>query len=275
MTKNTQIKIFMDETGKNKNKISIFGGISIPINIYNYESIQLLENRLQKMELKFHFSEYNNYDLATYTELIDTFSTISQFITMNAIAWKQNDLASNLLTAGGIYSQNNYKEMVYSKIPERVAYGLLRNHSAFSTLVADLSIENSSEYQSIQLNDVIKTQVNVHALYRSDLFMINKSKLVPKNKQIGLEFTDMLIGMTAFIMEHAFSDTSVLSSRQKDKAELTLLALDKLDNIFSNINLFELSPKEQLEKIEFNTYIRLFKSNFSKQNNPVHSVPPK
>ena len=95
------------------------------------------------------------------------------------------------------------------------------------------------------------------------MFAIHKSKLIEKNKQIGVELTDTLIGMIRMIIELASVSELVVAQVKLDKIKVTLYALDKLQMFFSTINLFELSAQDHLTKNEFDNYVKLFRTRFN------------
>ncbi|KAA8327064.1 hypothetical protein [Leuconostoc carnosum] len=256
MSQTTDIKIFMDESGKD-NDISLFGGVSIPTNNYNTPAIQQLNTKLVNGELHFHFTKYTRYEFQNYYDLIHAFLSISDSISINIIAWKKQ-----IFTQHGLLS-DLYGDMVYSKIPERVCYGLLRNHSNLVEINADLFIENSTEYQNRKLNQSIKQQVNTHALYRYDLFRIRKSLLAEKNVQIGLEFTDTLIGIIRFIMVHAsMADASDRNSNNfRNKVDFIKTVLPELMVLIKKVNIFELTAQDHLTKISLPKCVSLFEAN--------------
>ncbi|WP_273754059.1 hypothetical protein [Leuconostoc mesenteroides] len=256
MSQTTDIKIFMDESGKD-NDISLFGGVSIPTNNYNTPAIQQLNTKLVNGELHFHFTKYTRYEFQNYYDLIHAFLSISDSISINIIAWKKNIFTRHDLL------KDLYSDMVYSKIPERVCYGLLRNHSNLVGISADLFIESSTEYKNRNLQDNVKKQVNTHALYRYDTFRIRKSLLAEKNVQIGLEFTDTLIGIIRFIMVHAsMADASDRNSNNfRNKVDFIKTVLPELMVLIKKVNIFELTAQDHLTKISLPKCVSLFEAN--------------
>lgn len=256
MSQTTDIKIFMDESGKD-NDISLFGGVSIPTNNYNTPAIQQLNTKLVNGELHFHFTKYTRYEFQNYYDLIHAFLSISDSISINIIAWKKNIFTRHDLL------KDLYSDMVYSKIPERVCYGLLRNHSNLVGISADLFIESSTEYKNRNLQDNVKKQVNTHALYRYDTFRIRKSSLAEKNVQIGLEFTDTLIGIIRFIMVHAsMADASDRNSNNfRNKVDFIKTVLPELMVLIKKVNIFELTAQDHLTKISLPKCVSLFEAN--------------
>lgn len=258
MNRVTDIKIFMDESGKD-NHISLFGGVSIPTNKYNTLEIQRLNKKLINDDVHFHFTKYSQYEYQSYFDLVHAFLSIADSISINIIAWKKNIFVQHSLL------QDLYGDMVYSKIPERVCYGLLRNHSNLVDISADLFIESSTEYRTRNLQETIKAQVNTHALYRYDSFRIKKSILAEKNEQIGLEFVDTLIGIIRFIMIHAnVNDKSNRDSNTfKHKTYFIKSLLPELMVLMNKVNIFELTAQDHLTKISLPKCVSLFESNTS------------
>ncbi len=256
MSQTTDLKIFMDESGKDKD-ISLFGGVSIPTNNYSTPAIQQLNTKLVNGELHFHFTKYTRYDFQNYYDLINAFLSISDSISINIIAWKKNIFTRHDLL------KDLYGDMVYSKIPERVCYGLLRNHSNLVGTSADLFIESSTEYKNRNLQDSVKKQVNTHALYRYDTFRIKKSVLSEKNEQIGLEFVDTLIGIIRFIMVNATVNSNIENPSNTfiNKVSFIRSVLPELMVLLNKVNFFELTAQDHLTKISLPKCVSLFEAN--------------
>ncbi|WP_251575835.1 hypothetical protein [Limosilactobacillus agrestimuris] len=192
MTQN--LNIFLDETGKKNNELSLIGVISIPVDFYNSNKIQELNNELKKNSFKLHFTQYDKSHYDIYIKVIKSMLQTNGIIKMNGIIFMKSQFHSHPLL------KSKVNDMIYEKVPERVIYGLLRNYSNLESIMANIYIENSEEYQARNLAINIKEQINTHALYRFDNFKIRKSNLVSKNQQIGVEFTDILIGILRYII---------------------------------------------------------------------------
>lgn len=49
------VSVFMDESGKNKNEISLIGSVVVPNNFYCSKSVMELNDKLKREEISFHF----------------------------------------------------------------------------------------------------------------------------------------------------------------------------------------------------------------------------
>ena len=67
------VSVFMDESGKKKNEISLIGSIVVPNNFYYSERVRELNKRLRNKELNFHLTEYRKDKLVEYLDLFDLF----------------------------------------------------------------------------------------------------------------------------------------------------------------------------------------------------------
>jgi hypothetical protein len=102
------------------------------------------------------------------------------------------------------------EDMIYTKFPERILYGLLRGYGKNIDIEAEVLIEKANEYENLNLfqlrdkhehdvklnlDDLVKDLLNIQALYRGENYVINNCRLVPKGEEIGVEMADMLLGI--------------------------------------------------------------------------------
>lgn len=225
----TKLNIFLDETGKKSNELSLIGAISIPNDFYQSTTVQELNDELQEKEFKLHFTQYDKSDYETYIRIIN------QILSINGIIFKKSQFKMHPLL------KSKVNDMIYGKIPERVIYGLLRNYSNLESVYANIFIENSEEYKSRKLDIAVKKQINTHALYRFDNFKIQRSQLIPKNRQIGVEITDILIGMLRLIISYdtVIRDNNKISKTALSKVLLINDLLPTLEKLFSETSIYE------------------------------------
>lgn len=261
------VSVFLDESGKDKNKISLIGSILIPNNIYYSNSVKELNNSLINNEFKFHLTDYRNSDLNNYLHLFNTLLDVTN-LKFNVVVFKRSSFKNHTL-------HGKIDDMVYSKIPERSIYGSLRGFSKFTDVEANIFIEYAEEYKNRQLDKLIKNQLNTHSLYRYDNFKVHKVALVGKNKQIGVEFTDVCLGILRIILENDDVSNRNVSPNKFSKTlaykkKLVFTLLNSFPNFFKNIDLFELDDKGTLDKVEIDKYINLF---VAKYLNELESIP--
>ncbi|MBV4416528.1 hypothetical protein [Clostridium tyrobutyricum] len=120
--------------------------------------------------------------------------------------------------------------MIYTKLPERIFYGLLRFHGCSSNISANLFIEDATEYHKVKLSDKIKEQLNIQAMYRSENFSILDCDYKSKNVEIGVGLTDLILEIKDFY------------------------------TFLSNIKYFEWTGAYDLKEINFSQYIESFLS---------------
>lgn len=251
---NEKLNIFLDESGKNNTDISLIGAISIPQIYYNNPKIQKLNARLQSEEFRLHFTQYNKYDYELYREIVAVLTEYSDQIQLNLILFKRTQYKKHRLL-GGMSA-----DMIYEKIPERVIYGLFRNNSTLTGVEGTVYIENSDEYSSRNLAKRLKQRLNVHFLYRFDNFKVVSTSLVAKNQQIGVEFTDMLLGICHQIIKgfEIPEDASNLSKTLLSKLLLVEDLMPNLKPILFHASIFELSAQDHLIQRNFAEYIRFY-----------------
>lgn len=146
----TKLNIFLDETGKKSNELSLIGAISIPNDFYQSKVVQDLNNQLRNRDFKMHFTQYDRSHYDIYLKVIKTLLPFNGIIRMNGIIFKKSQFKKHILLAAKV------DDMVYGKIPERVIYGLLRNYSNLEPVIANIFIENSDEYKARRLDKIVK-----------------------------------------------------------------------------------------------------------------------
>jgi len=146
--------------------------------------------------------------------------------------------------------------MIYNKFPERVIYGLLRDNLSFSQISAEIYIEHCTNYEKIGLDKLIKEQLNIHSLYRSEPFRICNVTLERKNSLLGLQLIDTFLGIIRNIL---LGDDNSKRSQQKIKFIKSLFQeIDNLLPFFESFSLYEWKRSNKLSPVNIKKYIRLF-----------------
>lgn len=248
---NYKVNLFFDESGKNKDKCKLMGGLLIPKNIYEVEEITKKNIELQKAKYKLHFTDYNKMDKERYIDVINTFFKYQHFCEMIII---------NYHDPNGLYEKDEVKKMYYRKLPERIFYGLLRNKGFYIETFADLYIEKANEYViDTELHKTIVTTLNEQALYRGEKFKIKSFNYKEKNEEIGVEITDLILGIVRNIMEYS---PERKSNSYRDKIDLIkcLLSIEQFWEFLSRIKIYEWTSSATLKEITFSQYLNVFKS---------------
>lgn len=255
-----QVNVFFDESGKDKSKLSLLGALLVPENYYVTSEIQSLNNRLKALDFKLHFTALTRDTEPDHYATIKAFLKYPDFLKCNIVGFKRS---KHMAGHEHLNSSTSINTMIYSKIPERVLYGVLRDFGNFAPVQANIYIEDSTEYTNLQLNKNVKSQLNVHSLYRHENFWVDKCGLYPKNKEIGIEFIDTILGMLRIIIEN--EDVLFLNGEAQNKFKTLWRKkhfigrnIKLLDNFLCNINYFELNGHSRLEKIDVRIYLNLF-----------------
>ena len=169
-----KVNLFFDESGKNDDAVKTMGSLMIPEKVYNCKEIVALNERLRKEEFELHWTKYNggNSEAKIYKEIVEAFSKYLSLCEFNMIRY---DYPSNV-------NKQKIEKMIYSKIPERVMYGLLRYQGKGIDINADIYVENATMYDSIGLHESLSKEMNRQALYRGTNFEINKFEYKYKNE---------------------------------------------------------------------------------------------
>lgn len=225
MILDTDLIIFFDESGKQKSdKVQLMGGWGLPSNIYN--SDKLSDFRKLNMSYRYHWSEYKG-DSKQKNGIIKLFNEgnpLSEYIQLNFIQYSSSNLAkraNKYHEINGESSKRMIEKMVYSKLPERIVYGLLREYGHTQPVTVLVNIESANEYKTLGLAKNMKEQLNIHSLYRGKSFVVKACQYRKKGEEIGGELTDILLGIVRTIIENNHSE----SRRKREQINLILLLL--------------------------------------------------
>ena len=254
MTSQFDLIVFLDESGK-REKPSLMGGVSIPRNIYERSEFRELKAAIAKTAVHWVSYHGDGKERELIKRALWCLSRFESVIRCNVIQYNQSILEYNASLEFGKSSLADLT--IYTKFPERIIYGLLRKYGKHARLTADIIIEAASEYESHHLNEKLLHQLNVQSLYRGERFMINSSTLRPKGREIGLELTDLLLGIIRTIMRNDDVGQS-RSKREKTKLILTLLQNLSFYQLVTNIKFYEWSDSHDLREIDFSGYLQSF-----------------
>ena len=152
------------------------------------------------------------------------------------------------------YNGGNSEAKIYKEI---VMYGLLRYQGKGIDINADIYVENATMYDSIGLHESLSKEMNRQALYRGTNFEINKFEYKYKNEEIGVEFTDVILGVVRNIIENKSSSTR---ARRKNCLIVEFLKNDEFNKFIRNIKYFEWNYSSSLTRVDFSDYVNIFLS---------------
>lgn len=245
-----EVNLFFDESGKNDDSVKTMGGLMIPKKVYECKEIFDLNERLKKEEFELHWTKYNggNSEARIYKEIVEVFSKYLSLCEFNIIRYEYpKDV-----------NKQKLDNMIYSKIPERVMYGLLRYQGRGIDIVADVYVENATVYDSIKLHETLCKEMNRQALYRGTNFEVNKFLYKHKNEEIGVELTDVILGIVRNIIENKSSSNRYI---RKNRLIVEFLKNDKFNDFIRNIKYFEWNYSNSLTRVDFTDYMNMFLSN--------------
>lgn len=245
-----KVNLFFDESGKDKEPIKTMGSLMVPEMIYNSEEIVNLNKRLQKSEFKLHWTDYNggNNEAIIFKEIVDVFSKYLSLCEFNVIRY---DYPPKI-------NKKKLDAMIYSKIPERVMYGLLRYQGKNIDIHADIYLENATIYNTIEIHKTLRKEMNRQSLYRGTNFTIDNFEYKHKNEEIGVELTDMILGIIRNIIDN---NSTSNRSKRKNALIVELFKNEDFHKFLSNIKFFEWNYSKSLTKVDFSDYINIFLSN--------------
>ncbi len=245
-----RVNLFFDESGKNDDTIKTMGSLMVPEKVYSYKDILELNERLKLEKFKLHWTQYNggNKEAEIYKEIVTVFSKYLSLCEFNIIRY---DYPNNV-------SREKLNNMIYSKIPERVMYGLLRYQGKGIDVNANIYVEDANIYKKLELHKTLDKEMNRQALYRGINFEIEHFSYKHKNEEIGVEFTDLILGVVRNIVENK---SNSIRSQRKNYLIVEFLKNNKFKEFIKNIKYFEWDYSRNLTKIDFSDYVNIFLSN--------------
>jgi len=259
------VTVFFDESGKIDKQVSLMCGLSLPTDFYTTGKINALNEKLKNdPNYKLHFTDLGSNDYKNHEEAVSVISNYYRSVRINIVSF----IKIQHINEEKRRYKNIVDKMIYSKIPERVLYGLLRDYGSFSDIKARLYIEDSGLYRDFQLDKNIKEQLNTHSIYRNSHFWVEKAKLKAKNEEIGIEIVDTILGMVRNIIENrpvTFKDGLPKDKNLWRKKKFIMNMINKYPNFYHllvNIKYFELTGHSSLEQKNLATYLDLFTSQY-------------
>ncbi len=153
--------------------------------------------------------------------------------------------------------------MVYTKIPERIFYGLLRHFGKDLYIKTNIFIEEEGKYN---LETRLKKNLNTQSLYRGEQFWITDCQMVPKGAVFGVDLVDLLLGIVRhiiknetlpFCMEEAESQKKK-GRFMKHRLVIELLKIPAFYQFLCHIHYYEWDSHKELAEVNFKDYLDLF-----------------
>lgn len=248
----SEILIFFDESGKKVDHPILMGGVAIPKEIYSRTEFNDLQGT------RTHWADFNPKQ--SIKDLINLISKFESLVKINVINYDYTAIESAAHKFSSPKDKEFTKRTIYAKFPERIFYGLLRKNVKYINTEADIIIEKASEYEDY-VQDVVENHLNVQAIYRGESFKVNSCQLKEKGTDVGLEITDLLLGIIRFIIKNEPKEKSTRHLK-KVKFVIDLLKQEDTYSLFTNrIMFFEWSERDNLREVDFNNYLKAFISN--------------
>lgn len=265
---NTEImNIFFDESGRNNDKPTTMGGLLIPQKIYTAYEFNYLTEKLQSGKMKLHWTDYSGHAKTRedIIEAITLFSKFASYTKMNVISYNQALLNIRKRLS---YEHDFSTLMIYTKIPERIFYGLLRNYGKDVYIKANIFIEEASRYIDFSLPTRITEQLNTQSLYRGEQFSVLDCTMHKKNEKIGIELVDLILGIMRTIITNPVIPSNLSNEelvaqglkkkKMKNDLVIQLLKINEFKEFLSNIRFFEWDSHKELSEVHFRDYLQLF-----------------
>ncbi|MCG7337068.1 hypothetical protein MHZ95_17550 [Sporosarcina sp. ACRSM] len=258
-SKTTDLIICFDESGKqSSDPIQLMGALCVPSSIYYHSDFNPLHQLNQEYE--FHWTEYGGYSKTRIgiEKLFDLALPLAPYTQMNFINYSKSALELQAGVFSDIYDskQTIASDTIYTKLPERICYGLLRGYGEHNQVQAKILVEDATEYRSKDLANRMQHALNIHSLYRGESFIINEFDYRAKGEEVGVEMVDLLLGMVGLILNNPINP----GRKRKAKITLTLklLKCNKLQPFLKNLRLFQLKNSNRLIEMNIEASVKLF-----------------
>lgn len=252
--------IFFDESGKlASDKVQLMGAVGLPSNIY-FSDKYLMMRELNKV-YNLHWKDYKG-DGKQREGIIKVFQkahSLAKYTTLNFIRYFSSSLSQRVKKYDHAMESTDKSilyEMIYSKLPERIIYGILRGYGNSDWLKVSINIEDACEYRVINLGENLKRQLNLHSLYRGESFIVDDCEYRKKGEEVGVELTDILLGIVRTILEN----NAATSRKKRAQIQLIIYLLqnDLLQPFIKNMKLFELRNSAELIEIDMLSCVNMF-----------------
>lgn len=271
-----KIKIFFDESGKDKDYPNLMGAVLIPAACYELDSLNSLYDLIKEGKKPIHWTDYTGDNAAKrrIKTLVEQLMVYHHLLKINVISYKMNKFEEMAKPIKPFYKEIT-DHTIYTKLPERVVYGLVRKYGQDTYIDASVFIEHDTSYSGAQttkssidhtsnkkdLKVTMFEQLNIQSLYRGERYRISEVDYLPKRQEFGIEFIDIMLGIIRTVIQNNTHNSR--SSRKKN--ELVLEMLETIPNLStllnSNINLYEWNEAQiELTTVPFTNYLNVFLS---------------
>ncbi|MET1249180.1 hypothetical protein ABWW58_10355 [Sporolactobacillus sp. STCC-11] len=116
-----QVDVFFDESGKDKNQVSLMGALLMPHNYYTCDDIVTINNELKQNKFRLHFTDFSKDSQVPLHRAIRSVFQKPDYLKLNVVAFKKNDHISRHHFLIG-----NKKNKSYVPVNIRESYRMLK-----------------------------------------------------------------------------------------------------------------------------------------------------
>ncbi|MEC1158677.1 DUF3800 domain-containing protein [Cytobacillus horneckiae] len=209
-----------------------------------------------KTKSEMHFNTYDSGEyIKKYFQVLN--HVINQEIAMNILIINNQDAAKSARKMD--LSIPDLRDLFYTKIPERLFYGLIRNLNVDETQDIRIKVDDATEYRTLDVYDNIKKQMNAHSAYRNKDYKVSSILGKKSDYSIPLQIMDTFMGIIVFLMEEQYYDSSISSQSRSDLIYRFLIEGNNIEKFKNQITLFKWEGNEEkMIKIPISDYISTF-----------------
>jgi hypothetical protein len=251
--------IYFDESNKldqPNGDYSYYGALGTTLSTVD-QMINEIKRINEKLRTKseMHFVDYtSDTHFEKYFRVLNF--VIVQDIKINIMIVNKDD--ARKISGKMAVTLSELRELFYVKIPERLFYGMTRNLKDGQHV--QITIDENSEYEKIELETKLGEQMNAHSAYRNKGYKVDAVKQAPSLENIPLQLIDVFMGIVIFLLECQYKgeenvDESITQMIKSDLIYRFLIHKDNLEKFHKKVTLYKWEGEgEQINEVNLSEY---------------------
>ena len=220
----------LDSPGKDYSYYGAFGIDSPTVSTIQEEMEYIFSSLHTKSEL--HFNTYKSNEIKKYFQVLNHFLQKEIHINLYIIDNKRFLAAGEKL----LLDVEELRKYFYVKIPERLFYGIVRHVDNVERLI--IYMDDNTEYQTLDVYNKVKDQMNAHSLYRNKGYIVKEVKGLSSADNKMVQVIDSFMGIIVFILQKDYLQSSKIKRGKADLIYRLLMEEGNVARFQSMINLF-------------------------------------
>lgn len=248
-------EIYFDESNKldqPNGDYSYYGALGTTLSTVDemINEIQRINEKLST-ESEMHFVDYtSDTHFEKYFRVLNF--VVEQDIKINIMIVNKGD--ARKISEKMAVTLSELRELFYVKIPERLFYGMTRNLK--NGQLVQITIDENSEYEKIELETKLGEQMNAHSAYRNKGYKVDTVEQASSIGNIPLQLIDVFMGIVVFLLECKYKgEESINKMIKSDLIYRFLIHKDNLEKIHKKVTLYKWEGEdEQINEVNLSEY---------------------